>query len=361
MSEQATADRLEYTATLGIIAMEGRGFEYPTDMVAASNGRLYVANRSRDFGERGVRITVLDLDSEYYGTFGHFGSADGQLISPMCIAEDANGRIHVSDDYTHRITSFTLDGEFVRAWGTHGNDPGQLNGPSGIAFDAAGNLYVSDTHNHRIQKFAPDGEFILTFGEEGSAPGQLTLPWGVHIAPNGDIYVADWGNDRIQRFAPHGEFIATYGSPGRSPGQLLRPSGVAVDALGYIYISDWGNERVQILDPQGNFHQSLRGQAGLSKWAANFLQINREEGNARATADLSTTPGIPHPDDPHAQSAHIEKLFWSPMSVKLDRQGRLYVTEGNRHRIQVYRRPPHAATGPGGNTAPTREDDDVRR
>ena len=81
MSEQASADKLEYTATLGIIAMEGRGFEYPTDMVAASNGRLYVANRSRDFGERGVRVTVLDLDSEYYGALGHFGSADGQLIS----------------------------------------------------------------------------------------------------------------------------------------------------------------------------------------------------------------------------------------------------------------------------------------
>ena len=81
VSEQASADKLEYAATLGIIAMEGRGFEYPTDMVAASNGRLYVANRSRDFGERGVRVTVLDLASEYYGTFGHFGATDGQLIS----------------------------------------------------------------------------------------------------------------------------------------------------------------------------------------------------------------------------------------------------------------------------------------
>ena len=34
MSEQASADKLEYTTTLGIIAMEGRGFEYPTDMMA---------------------------------------------------------------------------------------------------------------------------------------------------------------------------------------------------------------------------------------------------------------------------------------------------------------------------------------
>jgi hypothetical protein len=42
--------------------MEGRGFEYPTDSVSAPNGRLYVTNKSRNYGERGVRITVLDLD-----------------------------------------------------------------------------------------------------------------------------------------------------------------------------------------------------------------------------------------------------------------------------------------------------------
>ena len=45
-------DVLEYSTTIGIVAMEGRGFEYPTDTVVAKNGRLYVLNRSRDFGER---------------------------------------------------------------------------------------------------------------------------------------------------------------------------------------------------------------------------------------------------------------------------------------------------------------------
>ena len=54
---------IEYLLTLGIVAMEGRGFEYPTDSVSAPNGRLYVTNKSRNYGERGVRITVLDLDS----------------------------------------------------------------------------------------------------------------------------------------------------------------------------------------------------------------------------------------------------------------------------------------------------------
>ena len=329
---------LEYTITIGIVAMEGRGFEYPTDTVVAKNGRLYVLNRSRDFGERGVRVTVLDLASEYYGTFGHYGHGDGQMVSPASAAEDSQGRIFVSDDYTHRITAFDYDGNFVSKWGAHGADKGELDGPSGVAFDDDDNLYVADTHNNRVQKFTASGVFLLAFGSRGFAEGQLNLPWGVTVALGGDVYVADWGNDRIQRFSPDGDFIAAYCQPGRGAGELQRPSGVAVDERGYMYISDWGNERVQVLDVDGNPLQVLRGQATLSKWAANFLEINIEEREARASADLEPDIAFLDLDDPHAESAHIEKYFWSPMSVKLDEAGRLYVTEGNRHRIQVYQR-----------------------
>ncbi len=339
ISEATTgANMLEYSLTLGFIAMEGRGFEYPTDMVAASNGRLYVANRARDLGERGVRVTMLDLDSEYYGTFGHHGQGDGNLISPMCITEDGRGRIYVTDDYTHRVSVFDHGGGFIRAWGVRGYGEAQFSGPSGIAADAHDNIYIADTHNDRVQKFTPEGKFILAFGSSGSGEGEFNMPWGVTAAPDGDLYIADWGNDRIQRFSPDGEFVAAYGSSGKGDGELLRPSGVAIDERGCMYVSDWGNERVQVFDADGAFLQKLRGQAGLSKWAANFLAINREEGAARAKANLEPNIDLPDPDDPHAQSAHIEKLFWAPMSVKLDDAGRVYITEGNRHRIQVYQR-----------------------
>ena len=331
-------DVLEYSTTIGIVAMEGRGFEYPTDTVAAKNGRLYVLNRSRDFGERGVRVTVADLESEFYGTFGHYGDGDGQLVSPAGAAEDSQGQIYVADDYTHRITVFDYEGNFVSKWGSLGTDNGELDGPSGVAFDVDDNVYVADTHNNRVQKFTASGVFLLAFGSQGSAEGHLNLPWGVTVAPGGDVVVADWGNNRIQRFSPDGDFIAAWGRSVGGDGEFLRPSGVAVDERGYMYVSDWGNERVQVLDVEGNLLQELRGQATLSKWAADFLKANREEGEARASADLEPDIAFLGLDDPHAESAHIEKLFWSPMSVKLDQEGRLYVTEGNRHRIQVYQR-----------------------
>ena len=217
---------LEYSHTIGIVAMEGRGFEYPTDTVAAKNGRMYVLNSARDFGERGVRVTVLDLDSEFYGTFGYLGEGEGQLVSPTCAAESGDGHIYVSDDYTHCISAFDYDGGFVYRWGTRGSGEGELNGPSGLAFDRDDNLYVADTHNSRIQKFTSSGKFLHAIGSPGSSEGQLRLPWGVTVAPNGDLYVADWGNDRIQRFSPEGEFVASlWDVRDVKTGELRRPSG----------------------------------------------------------------------------------------------------------------------------------------
>lgn len=331
-------DFLTYRLTIGLSTMEGRGFYYPCDTVIGPNQRLYVLNRSLEGVDRGIRVTMCDLDSEYYGTFGSYGDGDGQFVWPSGGAVDAQGYIYVTDEYLHRMSAFDASGTFLANWGQHGSGAGEFDGPSGMACDAQGHLYVADTHNHRIQKFTASGTPLLCFGTEGSGAGQLHLPWGLAIGPNGDVYAADWGNDRIQRFSSDGAFVASYGEPGRGPGQFTRPAGVAVDPEGYIYVADWGNERVQVLDPDGDFVQNLRGEATLSAWAVNFLNINKEEGDARSRANLEPEIAFSDPDDPHEVSSHIEQYFWSPMSVKLDDAGQLYVTESNRHRIQIYGR-----------------------
>ena len=113
---------------------------------------------------------------------------------------------------------------------------------------------------------------------------------------------------------------------------------MAVDADGFVYVADWGNERVVIFDADGCHVQTLRGEATDSKWAEAFLAINLEEAAARSRADMEPEIDGFFADDPHEESSHIEKYFWAPTSVKLDSEGRLYVTESNRHRVQIYRR-----------------------
>ena len=329
---------LRYSHTIGLCVMRGRGFSFPADTAIGQDGRLYTVSRA-DHAAYEVRVTMYDLDSQYFGVFGSSGEGDGQFTWPTAIAADSLGQVYIADEYTHRVVVFDSEGESVASWGVHGARPGELDSPSGLAFDRDDNLYVADHQNHRIQKFTSDGRFLLEFGSEGSSVGQLNLPWGVTVDPKGEVYVADWRNDLVQRFSSGGEFLGAYGTSGRGDGQLLRPSGVAVDGEGYMYVADWGNERVQVLDPEGDFVMKLRGSATLSKWADEFFSSNVEEAQARASADLE--PDLePFGGDPHEESAHVENFFWAPVSVKLDGDGRLYVTESNRHRVQIYERGP---------------------
>ena len=328
---------LEYLLTVGISAMEGRGCYVPVDSAVGKDGMLYVVNRSQQIVARGVRVTMCNAEGEYFGTFGSFGEGDGQFTSPSGIAIDSQGRVYVSDEHLHRIAVFDAAGRFLSKFGTEGTQEGEFDTPSGIAIDNQDNLYVADTYNNRIQKFTADGRFQLSFGSQYDGIGGLRLPWGVTVDANGNVYVADWGNDHIQKFSASGEYLATFGDSGDGDGEFYRPSGVAVDHDGFIYVADWGNERVQVLDRAGGFVTSVMGDATLSKWAENFLNVNVEEGAARSTANLEPEIDYFVPDS-HEKSSHIEKYFWAPASVKLDGAGLLYVTESNRHRVQVYKR-----------------------
>ena len=337
-SLQEQKARLRYRRTIGMTAMRGRGFHYPVDSAMSEDGRIYVVSRSSERAEGvNIRVTVLNMEEEYFGVFGAKGDGNGEFLWPCGIAIDGEGQVYVSDEQLHRITVFTASGGFVSSWGTHGSGEGELNGPSGIAFDPDDNLLVSDARSHRVQRFTKDGRFLTTFGAHGNGEGQLDLPWGLAANADGDVFVADWGNDRVQRFSAAGRFVAQCGSSGRGDGEFMRPSSVVVDREGYIYVADWGNERVQVLDPGGRFVQKLRGQATDSKWANDFLGVNVEEAEARARADLEAQIEFFN-DDPHEESSHIEKLFWGPVSVMLDAEERLFVTETNRHRLQVFDR-----------------------
>ncbi len=338
ISGMAQTESLTYLTTLGVAAMAGgRGFYYPVDTAMGPNGRLYVLGRGHDGDTRGIQVCIMDVESEYYGVFGMPGEADGQFIWPAGIAIDHEGIVYVSDEHLNRISVFDASGTFLDKWGTEGAAPGELDGPSGLAVDSNGRLLVVDHHNHRIQRFTREGNLLSCFGGEGDGPGQLNLPWGIAVASEDDVYVADWGNHRVQRFDANGDPVASYGRFGDGDGFFQRPSSVAVDSDGFIYVADWGNERIQMLDPDGHFVTKTRGEATTSPWAQSFLDANVEEAQARSDSDLE-------PDltflggDVHKESQHTQTYFWSPTSVKLDDEERIYVTDRNRHRIQIFQR-----------------------
>ena len=329
------AFRLSYLKTIGVMNNNpiGRGFGHPVDLTVGTDGRIFVLNRHAGL----ARIGVCTLGEEYLGEFGSYGHGDGQLWLPTAITVDSRERVYVADEYHHNISVFGSSGEFKVKWGEYGSGEGQIDGPSGLAVDSEDNVFVVDQKNNRVQKFTADGGHLLQWGEQGDSEGQFNLPWGITVDSQGNVYVADWRNDRIQKFTPEGRFLAAFGESGDGDGQFHRPAKPAVDSEGYIYVPDWGNERVQVLGPDGSFQLKLRGQATVSKWAQEFLDVNPDESGPREQSNL--IPDLPsHFDTPYLVSTQTEPYFWGPASVNLDGEGRLYVTESSRHRIQVYQR-----------------------
>ncbi len=321
---------LAYSHTIGLCVMEGRGFMFPVDTLISNTGRMHTISRAYSPADSQKRVTLYDINSEFYGIYGRFGEGIGEFKWPSAIAEDKQGNVYITDETLNRINIYSENGDPIGHWGASGNGDGEMDGPAGISFDFNSDLYITDHLNGRVQKYTKDGDYLLTFGE-----GDLNLPWGVHVSPNGSIYVADWGNHRIVRYSADGSILACYGSHGDGDGQFKNPSSVAVDTDGNIYVADWGNERVQILNSTGDFICSLRGEATVSQWGQEFLDANYEEAEPRSRSNLEPDISLFN-GNPHEESAHIEKFFWGPTSVKLDSSGRLYVTESNRHRIQVY-------------------------
>ena len=333
---------MRYLKTIGIKSNQpvGRGFVFPYDTAFSSDGRMFVLNRDRVhpiLDGYAVRIQVCTFEEEFLGEFGgRKGAADDQFMLPVAIAFDSNDLLYLTDEDLNEVKVFDTEGNFVRRWGSNGTNGDGLAGPSGIAIDRDDNLYVVERVRNRVHKLTRDGDSILAWGEEGEGEGQFNMPWGVALDSESNVYVVDWRNDRIQKFTPDGEYLATFGEPGYGEGQLNRPSSVAIDGEGFMYVADWGNERVQVLEPDGTFHTAVYGEATLSQWALEWLEVNQDEYQARKRADLHVKGLPPHLRTPYHVGSQTEPRFWGPVSVKLDQQERLYVTEHSRARIQIY-------------------------
>jgi DNA-binding beta-propeller fold protein YncE len=186
---------------------------------------------------------------------------------------------------------------------------------------------VVDHLNDRVQRLSSDGEFISSFGSPGSGPGEFRYAWGIAIDSSDDVWVADWRNDRVQHFASNGEFISSIGSSGHGDGEFNRPSGVHVSDGGDVYVADWLNERVQVFDRDGGHIDTLNGDATLSKWCQEFVDVNPEQAGWRETAGLFEQ----------------EKRFWRPSAVETSSDGLVLIADSCRHRIQIYQRAPALA------------------
>ena len=182
----------------------------------------------------------------------------------------------------------------------------------GIATDAHDRVYVLSRSDHPVMVFDNEGNLLTSWGE-----GLFKRAHGICIGPDGSIYCADDGHHVIYKFTPEGALLETLGNKGQPSNTGFEPdwvdfywglatithggapfnspTGIALSSSDEIYVSDgYGNSRIHKFSPTGKL---------LLSWGE---------------------PGFG------------PSQFRLPHSVWVDKQERVWVTDRENNRIQIF-------------------------
>ncbi len=177
--------------------------------------------------------------TSFLGSFGGYGSGNGQLSSPRGLTyNDYYDQIWVPDYGNSRIERFSTGGAYVGQFGSYGTGTGQFIYPTGIGVRSGINeSQVADSGNGRVQIYS--GTFNSVY---------ITAS-GVYAICNvgGPYYIWNTGNQVI------GTSLSPFGSTGSGDGQFATIRGLAVDSGGSIYVADYDNFRIQKFNGSGGY------------------------------------------------------------------------------------------------------------
>jgi len=166
--------------------------------------------------------------------------------------------------------------------------------PLGVAVTPQGNrIYVTESGGERmIRVFDRDGNPLFAFAPPDTKPLERA-PVYITLAPDGKVYVSDRRRHTIDIYTADGDHLGQVPAP--TPDGYWAPLGVSF-ANGQLYVTDVTRDehRVMILTPGGELLRS-------------FGKEGKEVGQ-----------------------------FWFPNDAEVDAKGRLYVSDGNNGRLQVF-------------------------
>jgi DNA-binding beta-propeller fold protein YncE len=182
----------------------------------------------------------------------------------------------------------------------------------GIGVDSRGRIFVAHRGQHPFLCFHADGRFSHEVGAEhqrattaydlrGPVPIPIaTRTWlhGLHIDPWDNVWITDVGRHLLMKFSPEGALLLTLGVDGESgcdDRRFAQPTHVCVNPAGELFITDgYGNSRIVHCRADGTF---------IREWGRR-----------------GTEPGE----------------FHTPHVITLADDGRLYMTDRENDRIQVF-------------------------
>jgi hypothetical protein len=146
-------------------------------------------------------LYVLDAGAGVIFSVDRQGQVTGQLALvdpnglPIVYAssfdyDPASGRFYIMDQLQSRVCAITSDGRSAGSFGSFGSEDGQLTRGGEISVSPDGRVFVTDRFQGRILVFSSDGEFIGQTGDNPESQRTLAIPTGIDVDENGMLYVA---------------------------------------------------------------------------------------------------------------------------------------------------------------------------
>ena len=373
------------------IARKYRMQSWPTLVLVDPEGQ-YVGYLSGE-GNRDVLDNIISEMIAFHKTKGTLNETPlrfdlerakvkpGPLKFPgKILADEASGRLFVSDSNHNRIVVASLEGQLIDVVGTGkigardgGYDEAEFDHPQGMALDGD-TLYVADTENHLLRTIDLASKNVMTLAGTGEqarrrGPGgpltttALNSPWALAIH-EGTLYVAmagphqlfshTLGSGTIELFAGNGrEHIAD--GP-RLAAELAQPSGITHDGEHLYWLDSEGSALRRMPLAGDNVVTTITGPHDIPRALFDFGDVDGPAETARLQHPLGVAfhDGVLYVADTYnhkikridpqtgesrtwlgtgERGAGLDPVQFSEPAGLTIAAGRLYIADTNNHRL----------------------------
>jgi DNA-binding beta-propeller fold protein YncE len=260
--------------------------------VSTSGERVYVTESD---GPRLVH--VFDREGKEIGRLMPPTGSTGAHVPVYVAIDPGNDDVYVSDRLHQQIYVYDAKGAYKREFAPPRKALGGGWQPLGLAFDGQRHLYVTDASGpaNRVLVFDRSGKKLRAFGSRDG----LSFPNGIAVDRNGNVYVADSNNGRVVVFDKTGKLVAGIGQ-GVGSQRFGLPRGLAIDGKSRLFVVDTTDHSVQLVQIGNGTVPELKlvGAFGV-------------EGSSEGALEY-------------------------PNGDAVDKSGRVYVTDRENNRVQVW-------------------------